>query len=442
MDLQGTYYNKLLKLLHEMDIRAIERDIPIRLIALTFLCKTNCFFVGPRGVGKSHLIENTGDSIEGSKKLWQLLLKKSTKPEELFGRTYQDDEGKWCINKKNSILEAHNVFLDEMFKAEGKTLSGLLELLVDRCYTFGDGVKTKTDIIAFFGASNEYPTDRFMLPFVDRFLLWDMIEPIKDVNNRIKYYKGEFERSLISEKFLSISDLDTIGIESQKIVFPDELYSKYTDITMSFIKADIKTSDRKYLKIIEIIKVMAYMNNRTQVNESDLFILLNSAWHNDQEKIKVHDNLMKHMFSTRDKVKTEISYVEKVIEEHDSIYRASYFKLINHMQHFNNVEGEDEFLSSINELKTLIKHYEWIKDTLNSKIMARYRANMKLAAEVSGNIFTKDMEEPIFDMGMIKNTLRSDLKLKKKIREIEIWVGQNENFFAYNIKKKRKLDAS
>lgn len=428
---QLIFFSNCKQLFTDMESRLIERDQAIRLIALTFFFKTNCFLIGERGGGKSYAIEMLGNIIKGAGKLWQLMLKKDTKTEEIFGRTYQTENGEWKINTKNSLLEATNVFTDEMFKADGKILSGLLEVLIDRCYSFGDGQKIKTNIIAFFGASNEYPTERFMLPYVDRFLIWIEIKQIQDEENRKRYYLGDYIQSPIESGLFNIEDIEYIYNESKKIAFSEELIDTYVIITKAFIQSGVKTSDRKYKSIIGLIKTIAYLNNRKSVNLSDLFILLFSAWQDQNEKEKVKDILFEKIFDTKQNVITLVEDVNKLIKEQESEFKRHSINFSTYKLVFSGDNQHLVFEENKKDIQIFIENFEYLlNDRLNKieKIDLKNKFIMKLIDE---NIFILDIRENVFNEKIVEDINKLKNNLKDKISELKTWIGKNKTLFAY-----------
>lgn len=427
---QMKYHKNCILLFEEMESRLIEREQLIRIVALTYFYKTNCFLIGDRGLGKSYAIEMFGKLVKGVSKLWQLLLKKETKSEEIFGRTYQTSTGEWKINTKDSLLDALVIFLDEMFKADGKILSGLLEVLVDRCYSFGDGQKVKTDIIAFFGASNEFPTERFMLPYVDRFLLWVTVEPIQDDTNRKRFYLGDFIQSPLDSDLFDITDIHYIYEESKKVVFHMDMIDMYLEITKAFIKAGIKTSDRKYKSIIGLIKTLAYLNGRDSVDISDLFILLFSAWHNDIEKTKVKEQLYSIVFGTQQEILSELQRIKELINEQESILKSNCINLLSYEYVFNGENQQVIFENLKNDIHTLLEN-NFVLENLIENIRNIDRRNKMIINKINNNIFILDIKENIFDDNIYKEIDKHSKILEDKRKKLTDWLTQNENLFAY-----------
>ncbi|MBL0722038.1 MAG: AAA family ATPase, partial [Sulfurovum sp.] len=219
MKTKNEIFNLIPKLINELNERLIERDELTRLMVLSIFSGNHMFLIGERGVAKSMTVELINDVIEETK-FWQLQVGEDTKVEELFGEKKSDKEGAIQYTSKSSVLHSHFVVLDEMFKARGEVLNAMLELLVDGAYTSGDGNKRKTPLISAFGTSNEFPTETKMLPYVDRFLFWYEVERITSLENRKKYYAGDFNKNKITEKYFALDDLAVVKEESKNITIP------------------------------------------------------------------------------------------------------------------------------------------------------------------------------------------------------------------------------
>ena len=428
-------HSSLGKLFKEMSKRLIERDQLSRLIALTFFTRANCFLLGERGVAKSYAIDTLGNSIDETDELWQLTLKDDTKIEEIFGRTYTDTNGDWKINTKGSLLEADNIFLDEMFKAKGKVLNGVLELLVDRTYSFGDGKKHKTDILAFFAASNEYPTESYMLPYVDRIDYWIEIPPIRTAFNRKRFYMGDFLKAPIDEKLISKTQILKVIEESKKVIIPDNIMNLYVKITINFRKALVKTSDRKYSRIIKNIKTIAYMNNRDYVNYSDLFILLYSAWQDGIEKERVERVLFETMFGKREEIRAYLSECNTLYRDCLNEFNSKLFRFFTHkydfigeMQNSNFLITRDNFKAIAESIEGLLKNIEEIEHIRSF--------NQKIQKELDDNIIILDVKERVFDEKLNKEISVSKNDMISKRDDIMEWLEVNPDLFTYkNIQK-------
>lgn len=89
---QEEYRNLVARVIKELENKAIEREELIRILVLAMFSRTNTFLIGPPGVGKTYILNILVNSIPGAKG-FEYLIMTHTKPEELFGTSYVDDDG-------------------------------------------------------------------------------------------------------------------------------------------------------------------------------------------------------------------------------------------------------------------------------------------------------------------------------------------------------------
>lgn len=442
MEVQDQRRKMIKELIQDMEQRLIEREQLIRIVLLTIFSKNHLFLIGERGVGKSHGLMLAGSVIDGAKPLWQLQVSEHTQIEEIYGAKYEREDGTIGLRTENSLLSAHFGLLDEMFKAKGTRLSGMLELLADGCYTSGDGVRYDAPLISLFGASNEYPEEKFMEPYVDRFLFWYKVSRIEKKENRLKYYMGDFIQDFINKKYFKLEDIDDIySISLNSIKIPDKILKKYVKITDQFITSSVKTSDRKYLKILNVMKIMAYLNGRAEVDYSDLFILLHSAWHNDTEREKVERHLYNTVFDTKENINTGILKIRTGFNDQNTIQKGKLFDLLHYKEEFNSyssIEKEQLFNFYRVEIQTVFNNYNYLNDRLNDleskKLNIEYILHL-----VENNIFILNIKPDVFDEKVYRDISNLREGILKEINTIKQWLDINPNYFEYDKNRRENV---
>ena len=436
-DIMQEYNSRLINLFGEMEDRLIEREHLIRMVALTYFAKTNCFILGNRGVAKTYAIELFGNIVKKTKPLWQTLVRHDTKEEEIFGRTYKDEKtGEWKINTKDSLLEADVGLLDEMFKGKGTVLSSLLQVLVDRCYTFGDGNKIKTNLISIFGISNEYPTDHFMKAYVDRFMIWVEVEGIKEDENRIRFLIDDFIKEPIDKSYFTKEDIEFIYDESKKVKTEVNQILRYSKLMQRFQRMDVETSDRKYKGIVHLMQIIAYLNGRASINDSDLFILLNSAWHNKDEKSTVSKFLLQDMFKTKMHIDGLFTKLQKEFSMVETEFKNSLYRFVNHEVIFRGDGQQDQYSAYLNDVKLVIENYQTLNDVFLADVYSIFMDTERIQKELSQNIFIVEKFE-----GSIVNEHfilfdEWNSKIADSIKVLDEFLNENSELYKYNQNKK------
>ena len=428
--LQQSYHNRISHLIYELNQRLIERDELSRLVVLTMLSKQHMFLIGERGVAKSKTVELVNGVIEGSI-FWQLQINPKTKLEELFGEKRSGADGTIEYHSKRSVLNSHYVVLDEMFKGDNGLLNGLLEPLVDAAYTSGDGIKKEIPLLSVFGTSNEYPTETFMLPYVDRFMVWYEVNRIQDPEKRKQYYAGEYTKGKIAEHFFSLEDIETINKNIQSIIVPSYVIELFDAITSTLIRQAVKTSDRKYERVLNtMIKTSAYLNNRIEVDISDLFLLLHTAWHDEDEKDKVFRVVFEQIFGIQEALIGYLIWSTKRIEEIDAYKNGNIF---DYLHYKIDIEGNDKnalfskILGVINEVYNAYNEVKILLQNLKNK----YNENLNIEKKLEENLFLYNYKQNAFTEEMMNNIQTIEASLLQKIETLEIWYNQSGTLFDY-----------
>ncbi|AXH16406.1 hypothetical protein CP985_03415 [Malaciobacter mytili LMG 24559] len=430
------YKDKLRKLFEEMELRAIEREELIRIIALTYFAKANTFLIGERGVGKSYVIDMFGSIISGAKKLWQIVGKEDTTTEELFGRIYTTNEGELKINTKGSLLEAFSIFIDEMFKIKGRKLSGLLEVLIDRTYTYGDGEKKKTDINCFFAASNEYPEDKFMAPYVDRFDFWVVVKAIAERENRKKLYLNDFIQEPILTKYFSKEDIDFIYKESDKVIFDKILVERFIDITQEFIKSEVKTSDRKYKRTVKFMKIVAYLNGRSYIDISDFILLLFTSWHNKTEKERVDKIFYNYIFRNEQYLENVINTINSDFKEIKLELNNNYINLIYYKKIFD-INNKEEYLTNYENINLISSSCSYLLEVIKNELYSFRNVVEQVNKLFENNIFFVNKTNQVFTPKIEELIKELEKDIKEKIVMLEEWLKINKTLLEYKTNQQK-----
>ena len=158
-----------------------------------------------------------------------------------------------------------------MFKAKSEVLNMLLQMMADRYYTTGDGRMIPVPLISLIGASNEYPSGDLAAPYLDRLTLWYDVKRITNKENRLRFFNGDFDKTPITEPIFTLDDVNEVYSQSKQVSIPQEILEMFTKIVDQYILRGVKTSDRKYAHLIEVMRVSAIINERDYIDYSELF---------------------------------------------------------------------------------------------------------------------------------------------------------------------------
>ncbi|WP_424359810.1 AAA family ATPase [Methanocella sp. MCL-LM] len=262
--------------------RFVERSTEITCSLLALLSGEHALFLGPPGTAKSMLARSLCEILEGH--YFYYLLTRFTTPEEVFGplslKALQEDD---FSRKTDGFLpSAHIAFLDEIFKANSSILNSFLTVLNERKFHNGRNVMD-VPLISVFGASNELPEDESLDALYDRFLFRCVVEPVQEeANFRQMLFSPENSESAL----LSISIEDIRALQEKAVHLPIDL-----DVEAIILRArrelaakQISVSDRRWKKMLGVLRVAAAAVGRTSVDRSMVLLLQHMAWDKPEQR--------------------------------------------------------------------------------------------------------------------------------------------------------------
>jgi MoxR-like ATPase len=274
----------LRRIREELHQAFVERGDLIDGALVALLAGHHVLIVGPPGTAKSMLADELCRRLAGAR-YFQWLLTRFTTPEELFGAVSlagleADDYRRVTTGK---LPEAHISFLDEVFKASSSILNATLTLMNERLFHNGRS-PVPVPLVSLFGASNELPEDDELVALFDRFLLRFVVDYVGEDFRFLKM----LEMSPPAERTtLSLEDLQTLQREAATVDVPGFVYRAIADIRRELGQQQIVASDRRYRQCIPVLRAHAYLLERTEVIEDDLYFLEHVLWNDPAEREKV-----------------------------------------------------------------------------------------------------------------------------------------------------------
>jgi MoxR-like ATPase len=282
---------KLNNVLKHIKDSFVGKDEIIDLLGISLIARENAFLLGPPGTAKSAIVRALSTCISDGKN-FEYLLTRFTEPGELFGPfdIRKLKEGDLVTNTEGMMPEASMVFLDEIFNANSAILNSLLTALNERIFRRGKETK-KLPALMFIGASNVLPEDESLNALLDRFLIrvqcdyvdTDLLEEVLiagwNLDARSQGQKPSIAPAEIVElqQFCKQVDLSTIR-------------KQYVDLIHNLRNTGIKISDRRAVKIQNLLAASAVMSNRKEVITSDLWVLKH-VW-DTEEQIEVLEGIV------------------------------------------------------------------------------------------------------------------------------------------------------
>lgn len=393
------------ELLTELNKDVYEKEEVMSLALLSAIAGESIFLLGAPGVAKSLIARRLKFAFRDASSFEYLMNRFST-PDEIFGPvsiSKLKDEDKYERIVKNYLPSANIVFLDEIWKAGPSIQNALLTVLNEKIYRNGDR-EIAVPIKALISASNELPARGEGLEALwDRFLVRYVVDGVLDkekfndmISKSLKSYEDNInERLKITEKhFNGWSNLiDEVQVSENVFHIIHLIRNKINDYNEKQKEAQKKIyiSDRRWKKIIRLLRTSAYLNQRESVDLMDCFLIQHCIWNEEEQRNTVSqfikeaiekngyklsldtDSIKKEIEELNRDVRKETSYIKKTEFKDKKVYsiqNKEYYNLINLKPDFN-YEGESFIEKSIvDSLK---------KDYIRAK---RYDENIKESSDI------------------------------------------------------------
>jgi MoxR-like ATPase len=290
---------KLQNVLRHLKKTFVGKDEIIDLLGICLIAKENAFLLGPPGTAKSAIVRELAKSVTDGKN-FEYLLTRFTEPNEIFGpfdiRKLKD--GDLVTNTEGMLPEASVIFLDEIFNANSAILNSLLMALNEKIFRRGKETR-KLPALMFVGASNLLPEDEALAALLDRFLVriqCGYVHP--DQLQEVLLAGWKLEKQQTDPPEISRSEI----IELQQAASQIELgpiRKDYLGLIYSLRNAGIQVSDRRAVKLQNLIAASALSCGRTEAIPSDLWV-------------------MKYIWDTEEQIEVLESMVNAIINKDDS----------------------------------------------------------------------------------------------------------------------------
>ncbi len=381
---------QITKLLDDLNKGVYEKQEVIALTLLTAVAGESIFLLGAPGVAKSLIARRLKFGFKDGTSFEYLMNRFST-PDEIFGPvsiSQLKDHDKYERIIQNYLPSATVVFLDEIWKAGPSIQNALLTVLNEKVYRNGDK-EIKVPMKALVSASNELPMKGDGLEALwDRFLVRYVVDGISDKDN----FNEMISKSLNSyddnvSSFLKLTDdqYNKISAEIDKVEIPKNVFN-VIHIVRNYIdqhnKKDEKqenqiyVSDRRWRKIVRLLRTSAFLNDRKAVDLMDCFLIAHCIWNEPAQFATVlqftKDAIQKHGYSITlnlSDIKEELKeFYEEVKSEICFVKTFSYNEPVTVHKKFYRIDsfGDNDYLS-------IHRDYRLIQKTDFDKLTNKYQ---------------------------------------------------------------------
>jgi len=269
----------------------VERRRQVRLALLVALAGEHTLLIGPPGTAKSELARRLHLAFKDAQYFERLLTRFSV-PEELFGPLSISalEQDRYERQTAGYLPQASIAFIDEVFKANSAILNALLTLLNERKFDNGAG-RQDCPLISVIGATNEVPADEVGEAFFDRFLLRLPVGPVSSGGFR-ELLDLEGTRGPPALVGLSAAERQAITQAAGQVALSDEAAGLLGELRLWLAAEQAYVSDRRWVKIVWLMKVAAACEGRARLLLWDLWLLPWCVAPDSERQLAINDWLL------------------------------------------------------------------------------------------------------------------------------------------------------
>lgn len=338
---------KLSAVLQSIKNTFIGKDEIVDLLGISLIARENAFLLGPPGTAKSAIIRQLSSCIDGGKN-FEYLLTRFTEPNEIFGPfdIRKLKEGELVTNTEGMLPEASLVFLDEIFNANSAILNSLLMALNEKIFRRGKETK-KLPALMFVGASNLLPEDEALNALLDRFLIrvrCEYVSPDSLEGVLLAGWKLEQQQEESTPQITPL-EISTLQAQARQIDLTP-IRKQYLDLIHTLRNTGIKISDRRAVKIQNLLAASALICNRSEAIVSDLWVL-------------------KYIWDTEDQIELLAGIIDAIIEKDLS-------EKVHPQALYNKIPNAEDLAKELEELQ-----HQWNREDLSFEEKNRIKDKLR-----------------------------------------------------------------
>ena len=272
---RNEFSGRLASLIDCMASGLVERRQSVRLVLLAALAGEHTLLIGPPGTAKSELARRL-QAVFRDARYFERLLTRFSVPEELFGPLSIQalEQDRYERHTAGFLPDASVAFIDEVFKANSAILNALLTLLNERQFDNGAG-RQPCPLISAIGATNEVPEDEVGDAFFDRFLVRLPIAPVSPdgFGTLLDVAQADAWEPPADGLRLDEAAIGALGRQAAQVALPQDVVAVMAELRAHFATLPLLVSDRRWVKIVWVLRIAAASEGRGRLCRWDLLLL-------------------------------------------------------------------------------------------------------------------------------------------------------------------------
>ncbi|MBO7126636.1 AAA family ATPase [bacterium] len=349
-----TLPNRIKTLLKYLNQNLYGKEEAVRLALLSAVAGESIFFLGLPGTAKSMISRRIAsafsDFYEDGKfntekgGYFEYLMNEFSTPDEICGpvdlSALNEKPSRYTRETKGYLPSAKVAFLDEIWKSGPAILNTLLPIVNERIFHNGSEIE-KVPLVSLAAASNELPEkNRGLDALWDRFILRVQVNPVSNEEDFFKVVDEDSNKELISTAeltavLLSISDVKSWQAEIDKIELGSEAKNVITAIRKELVRRNNDTnhkgdetyyvSDRRWKRIVHLLKTSAFLNGRDSVDLMDCSLIEYCIWNTDKQQSETSEIIEQILKQNGISLNLDIDDIKDQIKDfHDYITKQFY----------------------------------------------------------------------------------------------------------------------
>ena len=315
-------HEKLKKLGEHLEGGLVDRRDHARMLLLAAVAGENAILFGPPGTAKSLLARRLKDCFAEEVRYFECLLTKFSMPEEVFGpvslKGLEQDIFRRVYDRY--MPGAGVAFIDETFKANSAILNSMLTILNEREFDTGNE-RIKVPLRCVVGASNEMPKEAELEALYDRFIIRMRVDRLQDEEQLTRFLTNTAEYVAPEASLrLTKAELEAIAKAAKALAVEVPVIELLVELREWCHGKGIKISDRRLVKIKQLLQVAAVTSGRESTSLSDAWVIRHCAW--DDFTSGQSEKLAEWLDSRIDKQQHNLSGLRALVDTEKKAYTA------------------------------------------------------------------------------------------------------------------------